>query len=289
MAEIIGVDYASVDGNTAPNFTTAKQAGVQFAIVRAVYGRSVTMAPGPFLDPAWARDKDAIRAAGLKRSAYLFLCFPRTGKTTPTPEEQADAFANYVGLLPFQDFVPMLDVEEASDLLSINDMYDWVVRAAQRLMQRYGVWPGIYTSNRVWQENLNGHAAGILTNCPLWIAKPWPWQPGQPARLDGAPSYQPTTIPQFGDATNWWLYQYQGDAKGTPGFSSTTDLSRFHLVRRGDSGTIVSWIQRRVGVTVDGIFGPNTETAVKSVQTKYGLSADGIVGPDTFAVIAWMF
>ena len=288
MAEIIGVDYASPDGNAPPNFAVAKQAGVRFAIVRAVYGRSLSPTPGPYLDPTWARDQHAILAAGLKRSAYLFLCFERTGSTTPTPEAQANAFADYVSLLPHRDFVPMIDVEEASDVMSPSEMHAWIVRAAQVLALRYGAWPGMYTSNRVWQENLQGQPAGELARCPLWIAKPWPWQPGQPAQLNGAPNYQPTTISQFGDRTNWWAYQFQGDAKGVPGFSSTADLSRFHVVRRGDQGTIVSWVQHRVATRVDGIFGPNTEAAVKAAQATYGLARDGIVGPDTFAALAWI-
>lgn len=35
-------------------------------------------------------------------------------------------------------------------------------------------------------------------------------------------------------------------------------------------------------VTVDGVFGATTQTAVKKFQTYFGLSADGIVGKDTF-------
>lgn len=47
-------------------------------------------------------------------------------------------------------------------------------------------------------------------------------------------------------------------------------------------GKDVERIQRAVDVKPDGIFGPNTEKAVKKYQKRHGLSVDGIVGPDTW-------
>jgi peptidoglycan hydrolase-like protein with peptidoglycan-binding domain len=37
-----------------------------------------------------------------------------------------------------------------------------------------------------------------------------------------------------------------------------------------------------LGITVDGVFGPQTEAAVKSFQEGAGLVVDGIVGPQTW-------
>jgi hypothetical protein len=43
----------------------------------------------------------------------------------------------------------------------------------------------------------------------------------------------------------------------------------------------VSAVQRVVGVSADGSFGPQTTDAVKKWQSAHGLTADGIVGPAT--------
>tara|TARA_Y100000031_G_C8231879_1_gene391300 strand:- start:1306 stop:1956 length:651 start_codon:yes stop_codon:yes gene_type:complete len=51
-------------------------------------------------------------------------------------------------------------------------------------------------------------------------------------------------------------------------------------------GTAVRHLQRLLGLSQDGIFGPNTEKAVKAFQESEKLVADGIVGPATWAAIA---
>jgi peptidoglycan hydrolase-like protein with peptidoglycan-binding domain len=54
-------------------------------------------------------------------------------------------------------------------------------------------------------------------------------------------------------------------------------------LRRGAEGKLVEEIQAKVGVKVDGDFGPKTEAAVRAFQREAGLVPDGIVGPRTWA------
>ncbi|WP_454197256.1 peptidoglycan-binding domain-containing protein [Nocardia sp. Marseille-Q1738] len=56
-------------------------------------------------------------------------------------------------------------------------------------------------------------------------------------------------------------------------------------IQRGSSGDAVRQAQCLLGVTVDGSFGPETESAVVSVQIAFGLEPDGIVGPQTWAAL----
>lgn len=53
------------------------------------------------------------------------------------------------------------------------------------------------------------------------------------------------------------------------------------LLKKGDKGENVKILQKALGVTVDGDFGPKTETAVKAFQKSKGLTVDGLVGNAT--------
>ena len=53
------------------------------------------------------------------------------------------------------------------------------------------------------------------------------------------------------------------------------------LLRQGSSGPAVSALQSQLGISADGVFGPQTKAAVISFQQRNGLLVDGIVGPQT--------
>lgn len=64
------------------------------------------------------------------------------------------------------------------------------------------------------------------------------------------------------------------------------------MIKKGDRGTKVTELQRnlaRVGFnpgTIDGIFGPATDKALRAFQKANGLTVDGIAGPATIRKLA---
>lgn len=73
--------------------------------------------------------------------------------------------------------------------------------------------------------------------------------------------------------------------------SLLVDYNPMPTLRRGAKGTAVTYLQEKllsklysVG-TIDGVFGGNTDTAVKAFQRENGLVSDGIVGRNTWNIL----
>jgi peptidoglycan hydrolase-like protein with peptidoglycan-binding domain len=66
-------------------------------------------------------------------------------------------------------------------------------------------------------------------------------------------------------------------------------------VRQGDNNNAVRALQaqlnakRSAGLTVDGDFGPATNTAVRNFQSHAGIGVDGVVGPTTWRNLIWHY
>ncbi|MDJ0343810.1 penicillin-insensitive murein endopeptidase [Streptomyces sp. H10-C2] len=101
----------------------------------------------------------------------------------------------------------------------------------------------------------------------------------------------------FGSGTKAGVTSFQGSAGlGADGIVGPATWGKLvTTVRQGDSGPAVRAVQyllnakRGAGLTVDGVFGGGTDSAVRTFQSHAGLSADGIAGPDTWRNLLWHY
>lgn len=78
-----------------------------------------------------------------------------------------------------------------------------------------------------------------------------------------------------------------GTSSGSVSSGSSSSTSYPGLLKIGSSGSSVRTLQQALAnkgysLSVDGVFGPITQSAVKSFQSSQGVSVDGIVGPVTW-------
>jgi hypothetical protein len=81
-------------------------------------------------------------------------------------------------------------------------------------------------------------------------------------------------------------------ADGIVGPNTWKALVQGHTVKKGSSGDAVRAVQHLLvhkhgysSITVDGVFGSETDKAVHDLQNVYGLPADGIVGQNTWKAL----
>lgn len=58
-----------------------------------------------------------------------------------------------------------------------------------------------------------------------------------------------------------------------------------NTIKLGSKGEDVKILQKYLGLTPDGNFGPNTDKKVKEWQKSKGLTPDGVIGPKSWAII----
>jgi peptidoglycan hydrolase-like protein with peptidoglycan-binding domain len=73
---------------------------------------------------------------------------------------------------------------------------------------------------------------------------------------------------------------------GTPNPEPPTTTEHSIVLSAGSEGRQVVLLQRALGhIKVDGVFGPETEEAVRAFQASRGLTVDGVLGPATGAAL----
>ncbi len=75
-------------------------------------------------------------------------------------------------------------------------------------------------------------------------------------------------------------------SRAAPNPEPATTTEHVIVLSSGSEGRQVRLLQQALGgIKVDGVFGPETEAAVRSFQTSRGLAVDGVVGPATGAAL----
>lgn len=100
---------------------------------------------------------------------------------------------------------------------------------------------------------------------------------------------------QFGPQTEASVKSFQGTeglaVDGIVGPNTWAALVQGYTAQNGSSGDDVRAVQHLLrhkhsyDITVDGVFGPKTDAAVRDLQKVYGLAVDGIAGPQTWKAL----
>lgn len=259
------VDYALTDGDAPPGFEAAKEyAGGSLLVgIRGAWGYDGQ----EFTDTTLARDAAVADAAGCPVFGYVFLDYA----TDIAKTIAAISYVREPGDLPFaldlEMDTPPPGTTPASRLAAAE-------YAAQLLMAKFGphgVW--VYTSFEQWQDHFGGLDSEILGGLPLWLKVPYPWNARNPPHLESVPGLGEIPTPwKRAGSPGVWMEQFQGDAIGFPGFTSTVDISKFLTVTSPADPRWV-WINEVCG----GNF-PKWQSANE-------LTPDNIPGPASFAVL----
>ncbi len=76
-----------------------------------------------------------------------------------------------------------------------------------------------------------------------------------------------------------------GTAVASSGSEPATTTEHTIAITSESQGRQVEMLQEALGISADGIYGPETEEAVRSFQAAHGLAVDGIVGPATLGAL----
>lgn len=77
--------------------------------------------------------------------------------------------------------------------------------------------------------------------------------------------------------------QSSGQGSGQGGGGGERQGGGSQILRVGSRGAEVAALQKALGITADGNFGPGTEKALREWQQAQGLTADGVAGPKTLS------
>jgi len=189
-----GVDVSHWQGSI--NWTSVRNAGIQWAYIKATEGTS-------YKDPQFNTNYPAAYYAGVIRGAYHFA-----RPNVSSGATQADYFANNGGAWSADNrtLPGALDIEynpygSMCYGLSQSSMRSWLASFLSRYKYRTGRYAVIYTTYN-WWSTCTGNYSGFAGNHPLWIAR-WSTSAG--------------TLPAGWSFWTMWQYTSTGSVSGISG------------------------------------------------------------------------
>ena len=239
--------------------------GVKFAILRAGYGRELSQK-----DKRFEENYAGAKAAGIKVGAYWYSY----ADTVTRGEQEAKAFLEVIKGKKF-DIPVFFDQEYEKSILRLSSATRTeIVLKFIQTVKAAGYECGLYSSTDFFKNKL---LPSKLSGIKVWMAeygsklhytgKVWAWQYSSKGKVAGI---------RGNVDMNHGYFTIDSPAKTT----STK------LIRKGDRGADVKLLQHRLNLlgeqlADDGIWGVQTDTAVRNFQYKSGLVVDGIVGAKT--------
>ena len=172
--------------------------GQRFAFAKATEGRN-------YVDPKYATNKAGAALSGVVFGAYHFAQ-PDGGANDAILE--ADHFVDTAQLEP-GDLVPVLDIERTGGL-SQAQVTQWILTWLNRVTERVGVRPMVYTSPHGWATRTGDTTAVADAGYSLlWVAH---WNVSSP------------TVPGANWSGNGWTFWQYGNCGTVPGIDGCVDV-----------------------------------------------------------------
>ena len=259
-----GIDVSEHQG--VIDWAKVAKDGVQFAVIRAGYGRELSQK-----DKQFERNYAGAKAAGIQVGAYWYSY----ANSVERSEQEARACLKVLEGKHFE--LPIFfDQEYEKSILALsNKTRTDIVLKFLETVKGAGRKVGLYSSTNFITTKLQ---ANRLTEYPLWIAeygpklhytgKVWAWQYTSKGRVAGI----------------------KGNVDCNHGYFAQPHTASPDLLRKGDKGDDVKLLQHRLNIlgsqlAEDGIWGVQTDSAVRGYQYRAGLTVDGIVGAKTKAAL----
>ena len=181
-----GIDVSTFQGNI--DWQKVKQSGVEFAIIKATQGRSVTSSAHLFTDSKFVKNISGATAAGIPCGVYHYL----TAASIAEAKQEADYFLSRIA--PYKQKITLwaaVDVEEDRYLPRDKTALTAVVNAFCERVQAAGYRPMVYTNPNYLRYRLNG-----IGQWELWLAL---WR--SKSKVPTAKEYPNMKIWQYGGET----------------------------------------------------------------------------------------